>query len=83
MKPRGIVTVNFSIRNLKIALQESGFKGKISLGKEVLYGWVYVLLLRKPPQKGFVGFSVATARCVASPTKSLMPMITGIRLGHS
>jgi len=35
MRPRGIVTKNFSISNLKIALQESRFKGKISLGKEV------------------------------------------------
>jgi len=35
MKPRGIVTVNFSISSPNITLRESRFKEKISLGKEV------------------------------------------------
>jgi len=75
--------MNFSIRNLKIALQETRFKGKISLGKEVLHEWVYVLSFQKPPQKVFVGSFVATAKYAASPTKSLMHMTMVMKLGHS
>lgn len=41
--------MNFSVDNLKVALQESRFKGKISLGKEVFMDGIKVYCIKSGP----------------------------------
>jgi hypothetical protein len=83
MNPRGVTTVNNFIDNPKLTPSGRMFKGKISLGKEVFYEWVYVQLYKKRPLKGSAGYSAATVRCVGNPTKCLMLMIMGMKRGLS